>query len=485
MTISVLDQIVFGRRESSGLVVLASSFDDSQLEWWEGALDTHIRLSQFHGKPPPPTALSYFRFGEGRAAVLRRRDEPGAAGRNASHALVGSADMLSPQVALGLDGWSWSTALPTTTRLERVDGDDVVRVGLAAHDHLRIDALDRATNITAVLACLLQDPQASVSIVGCPDRDRIPLLWALHAAASTYLAAHGVTRAWTFSTYETEHSGAARDTPEILFTPEGVDATAFVVRRVLIDLAKPPQTSPEATNLARRLLECCWQGSAPDLSRLPPLPVHPTTSAPVGCTIPAHLGDVPSQVWRHVTDSQAAGGRGRDVPTPTARSASLPQVGDRRSISGSERNSSPVVRWRVIAGTVAAAVLLGLGFGIGRSTAPSESAAFGSAPTSTTVQVPEPSPPHSAPHLPLILEGTLPAGVSADRVGVYVVVNDLLNLAASCQLKGVMEWTCAVPVDTSVRRLVVGYPPVDGHVPPLGSSHGPGSITELVRLTTG
>ena len=93
--------------------------DDERVAWWEAQLDTHIRLKQYRGSVPPATALSYLRFDGGRAAVLRRRNEPGAAARNASHALVGSVAVLSPEVAVGLGGWSWSEALPVADSWSR------------------------------------------------------------------------------------------------------------------------------------------------------------------------------------------------------------------------------------------------------------------------------------------------------------------------------------------------------------------------------
>ena len=106
------------------------------------------------------------------------------------------------------------------------------------------------------------------------------MLWALHSAAAAYLAAHGVDRTWTFSTYEVERDGTGPHTPEIIFLPSTYDPTDVATAGTLVDLVEPPHTSSAASELAHRLLDGALQGSAVDVDQLPPPPVRRRPARP-------------------------------------------------------------------------------------------------------------------------------------------------------------------------------------------------------------
>jgi hypothetical protein len=172
----------FLRCDPSGSVTLvAASFDDAAAEeGWTDLLAAHLTPTS-----PDDTssshALSYLVLPEDRAIVFRRGAGDGV------HALLGHPAELTPAVALGLASWPhwWD---------EAADGPRMVRVGVAelhrAPDstHLRQRALGQGNLLARTLAWLLQTPTQPLAVIGCPEQDRVALLWGLLEIAASQLA---------------------------------------------------------------------------------------------------------------------------------------------------------------------------------------------------------------------------------------------------------------------------------------------------------
>ncbi|MBH0776577.1 hypothetical protein [Nocardia bovistercoris] len=287
---SILHQIGFGPRPGRGVGVLADSLGDPvAVARYEAALERHLRLKQYGTTAPPPTALSFFRFGPGESAVLHRSTASGAMGRNHSHALIGD---LPVSIAVGIGAGPWSFHTPTYLPL--ADADEVLRAAADRLPDVRRAAIAELGLCAEVLAALLSDPAAPLSVVGCPEPVKLPVLLALHEAAGSYLADNGVERAWTFSTYEIEHSGRAPHTPEIIFLPGPPEGDPMVAARTIVDLRETGRADAHHARTARQLLDE-WAGGgvshrpeppsprvtvAPPPTPVPPTPVPPTP-APV------------------------------------------------------------------------------------------------------------------------------------------------------------------------------------------------------------
>jgi hypothetical protein len=199
-----LHQIEFGMRTGRGLGVVAASHDDPEtVDRWSAALDRHIRLLRFRGRPAPGSALSFLRLSAAETAVLWRWSEPGAVGRNGSRALIGPVELLTAATALGLADWR-PLGRPEGGHLPLVGFDEVLEAGRRGASSVAEES-GSGEEIVAVLAALLDAPTAPVSVLGGGDRRGVVLVGAVRAIAHDYLALHGVRRDWTFSTYAVDH----------------------------------------------------------------------------------------------------------------------------------------------------------------------------------------------------------------------------------------------------------------------------------------
>ncbi|ALG09602.1 hypothetical protein [Kibdelosporangium phytohabitans] len=223
---SVVHQARFGFVASSGMQIVASSLPRTHVPAWQDSLDTHIRLDPVPGTALPSTALSYMVFPNDMAVVLRRWQDGGSPGRNPAHALIAPADVLDVPTALGLATWSGWGGHATTP----LSASELMRSASAGFD---ADA-DEEVAVAEVLGRLIERPAHPVSIVGCPDEQRLPLIRALYRVGSTVLPKQ---RQWTFSTYESVHDAGIPNLPEIVFLPK--DPGSLSARRVVVDLASP------------------------------------------------------------------------------------------------------------------------------------------------------------------------------------------------------------------------------------------------------
>ncbi|MCA1671425.1 MAG: hypothetical protein LC799_04225, partial [Actinobacteria bacterium] len=116
----LIDQAFFSFNQVDGLTIVASSLLNDDLERkWNALLRNHVRLKAH--KDIPPHAMSYFLISPESAVVLRRVRHGDSGGRNNSHALMSSPQVLTAQVALGLELWTgWKKDPPTDRKMSQL-----------------------------------------------------------------------------------------------------------------------------------------------------------------------------------------------------------------------------------------------------------------------------------------------------------------------------------------------------------------------------
>jgi hypothetical protein len=145
-------------------------------------------------------------------------------------------------------------------------------------EHLRQMAEQNEHAIGRVLSRLLDNPALPLSILGCPQQERLPMVWGLHMAADGYLNDRGYPRAWSFSTHEVSHDDSIKALPEIVFLPEK-PLGAGVVNRTIVDLDAVPAAS-ENGEVAGKLLASLFHGTPPPV----PKPVRESVYATSGAS---------------------------------------------------------------------------------------------------------------------------------------------------------------------------------------------------------
>lgn len=207
-------------------------------------LRAHARLQQSGNLPMPDWSLSYYRLSDDTAVVLRRSGKGHSPGRGNSHALVGAVADLTPDTALQLGMWpGWIDERPPDPFSEIDPGK--LHEGLAKIGH---DLRERARSspwLCYTLTFLLADPTADLSIIGCPDNDRLPLLWGLHEIGCRLPKLE--QRAWTFSSYEVGRE-ELEHLPEIIFLPGDPVGSVRGDNRRQLDLGTP---TPMSTAMER------------------------------------------------------------------------------------------------------------------------------------------------------------------------------------------------------------------------------------------
>jgi hypothetical protein len=254
-----IHQAFFGwSHDRGGLDVLDFSFSSQdEAKRWLRKLEPHLRLQPIPPHGLPPHALSYIDVENDMAVVLRRVNLGYSSGRNNSHALIGSASTLTVPVALNLDEWpGWQGNRPSLQRMETIPASTFAGFG-GRTEQLYTRAMRLEHQLAVVLAKLLDNPGTPLSIIGCPDEDRLAMVWGLAAAADTYLRQHGCLRRWSFSTYEDRHDDSIERLPEIVFLPAQPQSIAQARRTIVqlsIEAAVAGQNGTHAIHLVSHLL---------------------------------------------------------------------------------------------------------------------------------------------------------------------------------------------------------------------------------------
>jgi hypothetical protein len=274
-----IDQVFFGWSQYDGAqTALADSFGDrDERQHWLHNLRSHLRLQRMTGAELPKSALSYFTFADGKAALLRRVTVGVTAGRNNSHALIGLSEVLTPRVALGLHTWTGWLADPPSGPLSPVPADLAGKAAVQADKKLFPVVEAHSNTLVPILAGVLADPRSPITVIGCPEELKAAMIWAL-VEISERSPIGLVDR--TFSTYEKQHDGGDRP-PHILFLPERpYDRTE--VSRTIVDLLQPVAAGRDAEQA--RIL--CQQLVADDWGRAAhrPVPSEPVRGPVVAGT---------------------------------------------------------------------------------------------------------------------------------------------------------------------------------------------------------
>ena len=267
-------QINFGLQADDGVTVVGGTLPDENMLAWLRRLQVHLRLQRFGSALPPDRALSTFEFPDGWTAVVRRWSSGGTIGRNDAMALIAPSRWLPIPVALGLDGsFGWRKAAQQRP-FQRWDAEQLQVLGDEGAQALREPAQREPAALRRALAQLLDAPDRPLTIVGCPDEQRIPLLWGLHKLAAPRLLQQNVKRAWTFSTYEVEDADSIAHLPAIVFLPER-PVGATVSRRTFVDVRVDGNVSPASDDRAARRVELFLvnREGEPEFDALPPAPM--------------------------------------------------------------------------------------------------------------------------------------------------------------------------------------------------------------------
>ncbi|KOV87181.1 hypothetical protein [Nocardia sp. NRRL S-836] len=276
-----VQQAFFGwSYELKAHTLLVSSFDVSLQARWRTRLQDFVRLQPVGMIAPPDVALSCLEFDDGSVAVVRRINHGYSSGRGNAHVLIGTTATLDPSLALRLAQWEgWKESPPPGTLGTFAPSWLVDGAGPAQLAPAVVAPLER--QLTMVVARLLTQPRMPLSIIGCAEQDRLPMVWAIRAAAEEYLArAFEVRRRWTFSTYEERHGAGIENLPEIVFLP-ALPSTGEPHQRNVVRLDAPPAEDARTTDLARQLVAGLLHNApAPELPvaepvrELPPAQQH-------------------------------------------------------------------------------------------------------------------------------------------------------------------------------------------------------------------
>lgn len=226
---------------------MAASGAPKQTARWGRQLEPFVRLHPYESRHPPEHALSYLRLGDDNAAVVYRWAGDSAPGRNDARALIGPSTILTVPTSLALESWPGWRAYTPGTLLRPLTGADIARMSEVGERDLqqRLPFLHDALEI--VLGRILELPDQPVSILGCPVQDRPAMVWALHRIAGGHLAAGGMRRDWSYSTYEDDHDDLAPGWPGIGFLPGAPRRQSAVSRNVINlerDIALPLDSAP-------------------------------------------------------------------------------------------------------------------------------------------------------------------------------------------------------------------------------------------------
>ncbi|WP_328475426.1 hypothetical protein OHA21_19135 [Actinoplanes sp. NBC_00393] len=285
MTEGRFDQLFFGWNQQTGKhSVLADSFGDGEdARRCFYHLKSHLRLQRMREEDVPEAALSYLVLPDGVAAVLRRVSAGVNAGRNNSHALVGPTGLLTPRVALGLSASPGWLIEPPSGSLKSYGPELAADAARRADEQFRPAVSAGAATLVPIVAGVLGDPRAPISVIGCPEHLKTTMLWALLEIAEKTRT--GLPE-FSFSTYEIQHDGSV---PHIVFLPARPYERVEVARTV-VDLSHPDAGGSQ-TDAAQVLCQQLVAGKLPAAvgTRSRPIPVTAPSAPPVPPASPVSL----------------------------------------------------------------------------------------------------------------------------------------------------------------------------------------------------
>lgn len=300
-------QVFYAWTEANrGHAISASSLPQHEVPMWNSRLGNLVRLQPVQGFDLPGSALSYQEFGDGLSAVLRRTETGYSTGRNNAHVLIGDATVLDFELALDLANWpGWQTEMPLTTEMELLDPRKVESEAGSRDWRRAAERLEDAA--AAILSEVLKNPAAPLSVIGCPEADRLPLLWALREAGNRPLKAREQVWRWSFSTYEDRHDDV-KYLPEIVFLPK---LPFGGTRRTVFDFGKQYVISSAARHLVGQLFRGTAAPETYEAPRRDHVPVQQAqphhepervTGKSVATKLPRRLHELAEQV-RQVSDA--------------------------------------------------------------------------------------------------------------------------------------------------------------------------------------
>ncbi|MGM1057957.1 hypothetical protein [Saccharothrix sp. Mg75] len=315
-------QVFFGwsdaRRKHT---MLAHSFGGATeaANQWEARLRNHVRLASVAGTQVPASALSYLVFdGEQQAAVVRRVGQGKSSGRENAHALVGPATVLTPSTALGLGvvpgGDLWLAKWAEGTQMTPLAAEYFTHVPDPATT-LRPIAQGLRDRLVTVVAALLAHPMTPLSVLGCPDGERLAVVWALREALV------GVSPGnWSFSTFVERQDDSLHGFVQVLFP--STNLTLGAVNRVVVDFDRPSPVGPNRAR-AEQLVAAVFGGQRPDVTVIAGSGAHAAAEPRGGhAAVESQDGDAPDRFGDAVAESP--GGYGVEKRNPVR--ASTPVV---------------------------------------------------------------------------------------------------------------------------------------------------------------
>jgi hypothetical protein len=207
-----LHQIVFRWSAQSqighdGAGPAAASLAGAELHRWDELLSLRITRTGDGNTAP---SLAYLRFGPD-SVVLHKvpaRDDKGRPGAAIAHALIGPAEVVDVNLALGLDGWSgWAGTEQRSGALRPLSRADLA--GDVEQRLRRLRAVDLGDGFEQLLAFALDDPAASFTVVQ-PGAAATALILGLVDVLGTVRG-----NEWTFATNEDTDTGP--DLPRLVF----------------------------------------------------------------------------------------------------------------------------------------------------------------------------------------------------------------------------------------------------------------------------
>ncbi|MGI5239556.1 hypothetical protein [Dactylosporangium sp. CA-139066] len=255
-----IDQIVFRWRARSqgaghdGVGPDATSLPPSAVDWWDERLA--LRITRAGGRNERPS-LAYLRI-EGAGVILHKvpaRDDKNRPGAAIAHALIGAEDVVTAQLALGLEDWpGWAgrngPEAYAPGRLEPAAATALREHASAAYAR---PVPDPGPVFDEVLTRVLDSPDAPLTLV-MPDAPATALVRGL-------VDVIGDARGLTFATNEDDDTDP--DLPRLVFLDAVAGAPGYATTRLRL---QPGGTAP--SDFARQLADVWRRGGAGALAPL-------------------------------------------------------------------------------------------------------------------------------------------------------------------------------------------------------------------------
>ena len=246
----VLHQIVFQWSDRplighAGVGPVAASLGGDDLAQWTHALALRITMAS---TATAAEGLAYLSYGSAAVVLhkVRARDDKGRPGAAVAHALLGPAEQLDVDLALGLADWSgWADDDPLDGRLPTVSIDSLADTVASARVRQRQAAQGLGQRLDRLVADVLEDPAAAYTVVD-PGLPAVALVRGMVDMIGSPPGAE-----WTFTTHEPNDTTPGL--PKLVFL-EQIAATGYGAtrRRLTLDGAWPAATGAFANALAER-----------------------------------------------------------------------------------------------------------------------------------------------------------------------------------------------------------------------------------------